>query len=351
MATVEQITAIIEAVMRSARGGGNLGGGGRRTKTLDERHFRRMAVFQGDDRSWRDWSFQFRAALRGADRDLLEVLKWVEMAPNDTKADDVETQFLDDYEVERWGAELYDVLCALVGGEALTIVRAESGMNGFMAWKSLYRRYNPITPAKALAVMMEVMNPPKEKEASRVPKAIDEWDMKVAVLQREFNEKLSDRMKTALMLSMCPPDLQDVLYQHAGELKSYEEARDRMKGMINNRIARSMPSPMEIGEVKPQVECEDDVAAVSAYAQSHGCGGWGHLRRECPTVTSGKGTKGKGKGQGANVEYGKGESPSGTKSAGKGGKGDGKSTFKGTAARQPSQTQEARKVPVGAPET
>ena len=154
--------------------------------TLDEHHFRRMVVFQGEDRGWRDWSFQFRAALRGAEREfLVVVLKWVETASNDTKEDDLETQFLDEYDVERWGAELYDVLCSLTGGETLTIVRAESGMNGFMAWKSLYKRHNPITPAKALAVMMEVMNPPNVMEVSRVPKAIDDWDTKVAVLQRE----------------------------------------------------------------------------------------------------------------------------------------------------------------------
>ena len=80
MATVEQITAIIEAVMKGAGVGGKPGGG-KHTKNLDERHFRRMVVFQGEDRDWRDWSFQFRAALRGAERDFLEVLKWIEMAP------------------------------------------------------------------------------------------------------------------------------------------------------------------------------------------------------------------------------------------------------------------------------
>ncbi len=131
----------------------------------------------------------------------------------------------------------------------------------------------PITPAKALAVMMEVMNSPKLSDQSRVPKAIDDWDIKVATLQREFNERLSDRMKTALTLSMCPPDLQELMYQHAGSLKTYEEARDRMKGMIDNRIARNTPSPMDVGKVEQEARYEDDVAAVSAYTQCRGCGG------------------------------------------------------------------------------
>ena len=83
-------------------------------------------------------------------------------------------------------------------------------------------------PAKALAVMMEVMIPPKLSDQNRVPKAIDDWDIKVTASQQEFNERLSDRMKTALMFSKRPPDLQDLLYQHAGCVKTHEEARDMM---------------------------------------------------------------------------------------------------------------------------
>ncbi len=93
-------------------------------------------------------------------------------------------------------------------------------MNGFLAWKGLYKRFNPITPAKALAVMMEVMNPPKVSDPNRVPEAIDDWDVKVAMLLQEFGKKLHDRMKTALMLAMCPPDPQDILYQRVGDFKT-----------------------------------------------------------------------------------------------------------------------------------
>ncbi len=88
------------------------------------------------------------------------------------------------------------------------------------------------------------------------------------------------------------------MYQHAGDLKTYEEARDRMKGMINNRMARNQPSPMDIGEVEQETWYDEDVAAVSASVQRHGCGGWGQLHRDCPTVAAGKGSKGKGKGKG-----------------------------------------------------
>ncbi len=58
---------------------------------------------------------------------------------------------------------------------------------------------------------------------------------------------------------------------------NYEEARDRNKGMISNRIARNAPIQRDVGEIE------------QAGTQCHGRRGWGHLRRDCPLVTAGKG--------------------------------------------------------------
>ncbi len=148
---------------------------------MDEQHFRRMTVFSGDDCALRDWSFQLRAAIRGAEKGVLDVTSWVELAPSEVMTEDIETQFVEESGVEQWGVELYDVLCSLTSGEALKIVRGQACANGFMAWKNLYKRFT-ITRANALAVMMEVMNPPKLSDQNRVPKARDDWDIKVATL-------------------------------------------------------------------------------------------------------------------------------------------------------------------------
>jgi hypothetical protein len=71
---------------------------------------------------------------------------------------------------------------------------------------------------------------------------------------------------------------------------------------------------MDVGEVQhkhdygtydDEEEGGDEVGAVSANTQCHGCGGWGHMKRECPTALANKG-KGKGKGKGPSPEWGKG---------------------------------------------
>ena len=246
MASAEDIAAIVAAVLREMKkdGGGNAGGQGRRV--IDERNFRRVDKFGGDEKGWKDWSFQVKAALRGTSKIAAEVINWVERATGEITEEDVETQFVEEGDViEKLGAELYDLLCSITGGEALTIVRAAVDMNGFLAWMALHRRYSPVTPARALAALMEVMCPPKVMDINLVPKAIDSWTLKLTTLEKEFDEKPSARMKLAILLSMVPVDIQDLMYQNADMIGTFEQARDRVKGIINKRLARGKPTPMD----------------------------------------------------------------------------------------------------------
>jgi hypothetical protein len=112
-------------------------------------------------------------------------------------------------------------------------------MNGFLAWERLCERFKPNTPAKALVLMMEVMNPTHQTDPDRSPQAINEWDRKAQSLDKEFGEKLSDRMKTAVALSMIPGDLTDTIHQQGANLKDYSDAKARFMGLAQNRIPRS----------------------------------------------------------------------------------------------------------------
>ena len=48
-------------------------------------------------------------------------------------------------------------------------------MNGFEAWGKLYRRHNPVTPARALQAMIAAMVPPKVKDVRELPNEIEKW--------------------------------------------------------------------------------------------------------------------------------------------------------------------------------
>jgi hypothetical protein len=57
---------------------------------------------------------------------------------------------------------------------------------------------------------------------------------------------LSDRMETALVLSMIPGDLQDMMYHQAANLKDYSDAKFWTRAAC---IPTNQPSPMDIGKV------------------------------------------------------------------------------------------------------
>ena len=67
--------------------------------------------------------------------------------------------------VSKLSAELCDVLCQVVSGEAMTILRSVEDCRGFVAWQKLYQKFNPKTVARAIRLLAEACSPDKSKGA------------------------------------------------------------------------------------------------------------------------------------------------------------------------------------------
>ncbi len=85
---------------------------------------------------------------------------------------------------QKYGPELFGVLCGLTGGDADGVVRgilAKHQMRcGFAAYFMLNVRFNPKTPGRMLQFLLTVTNTPSVKDVRLIPRAIEDWEAKKA---------------------------------------------------------------------------------------------------------------------------------------------------------------------------
>jgi hypothetical protein len=375
--TPEDITRIVEIAVKSAMAAQRPTGGGQGSLEkghLDERFFRRVEKFDGTAKAnWREFSFQFKVAVGMANPKARNILEEIQRKGKDVNFMEIfkgdlegEMETMTEH-AEKMGHELYAMLSSLVSGEAMTVLRSITTGDGWLAWSRLSIRFDPRTPAKALISMLAVMSPKKVKEIHNMTSAVEEWEMKCKTLATDHDIVLDDRIKQAILTSMCPEEVQNMILQWTETTTTYDNLKDKVVSLSQNRAQDRKPKPMEVDYVqqeswwysdwsaptgldKVDEEWAEEVELSVDYVgeSCRKCGGIGHYARECPTPKGkGKGGgydnfKGKGKGDyGKGVYYKGGYYKGGGKDYKGGGKdyskgavkGDGKGGFKGTCYR------------------
>jgi hypothetical protein len=304
--------------------------------------------FRGALAEWDDWSFAFRRTVNSMSPHAYSLMERAENAATDVRelfentvavAQDGSSQVVElatDAEQLLRSSELYDILSQRCTGEALSLIKSVRNCSGFRAWQILYKKYNPKTMARGVRLMIEVVNPSKIKSLGEIEAEITKWEEKTTILSSQFGEGINQRMKIAIFTNMMPANIQDYIYSIVENDTQYEALKDKVRGMVSNKVAMNMgPAPMDIGGLlghgEEEWNEETEVGAVNANTKCYRCQGYGHFSRDCATAMP---EKGKGKGQPANPGTGGSPSPwkGSQKGQGKGqekGKGKGKS-FAGT---------------------
>jgi len=159
--------------------------------------------FNGKLENWEDFQFKFRRAIRSQSASAHNCMSQVE--GQETVVDDD----LDVNVSKETSATFFDILCQHVEGEALMVIKSVEGFHGFEAWRRLHRKYSPRTLARRLRLLMAVVNPGRVKNAGEIQAGLTLWEGKVKQLNDQFEDKLSDQMKAAIITSAMPNKVQD----------------------------------------------------------------------------------------------------------------------------------------------
>lgn len=239
--------------------------------------------------------------------------------------DDVKLRFphLDPLLVEYSEHNLYAVLTTYTGGEARNLVRQAKRPNGYEAWRLLQIRFNPVTVGRQRAHLSKITSPTENIPLEKLGSEIIAWENKISDYESQpGGEKISDSLKMASLVAMCPQRLKDHLQLNAQRFKIYLDMREEVFSFLDHAISAN-PTGMDIGSLQKGGGCWN-------------CGG-SHFSRDCPKKGKGKGKDGKGKGKYKGKDGWKGKGKGKSKDGGGKGKGKGKLC---THCNKPGHTRE-----------
>ena len=261
----DDIAAISQIVATTIHGlqAGRDGGGGNREKChVDEKFFRKIPTFPGENS--RDWSFQVKAAAKSSSKEAGKLLDWAE-----EQLDEIldYSAFLEDADqAEQMSGELFQILTQLAAGEPLQVLHKQ--------------------------LLLGILNPEKPKSNKEIPNMIDRWEHRVMVLERDFKESISSRMRSAILISTVPPDIRDSLLQSADKYEEYLPTKERIIAVVEAKLAMEAATgrvPMDCGRVGGPGDDGGINAAGGGRDKGpcYRCGEHGHIARDCS-----KGVKG-----------------------------------------------------------
>ena len=169
---------------------------------------------------WREWQYQFVVATKAASAVVGETLEKVQKLELDeiTAAaidGEIDIEDSDRATMARSKGELFSVLTLWTKGEPNQIVRGVLDQDGFVAYKKLYDRYNPRTPASLTAAWREVIRTKKVRDLREADKTLDVWEAKVERLNKEHGEIVPAGLKAALVMEMLPGRSDDACAGHS----------------------------------------------------------------------------------------------------------------------------------------
>ena len=217
--------------------------------------------------------------------------------------------------------ELQHFCISRTEGEALETLLGAEREPGLEQWRRLAALYDPLAAGRSLDDSRQILSPPKVVKIDDLSHTIQAWENLEQRHRERTGDQLPKDMQLAILLSMCPTDLEKELTSQQHLFPDYAQIKAHIVTVINSRT-RGL-APMMIGNLSDDdsshvasshasdesVEGEDGelyrleirngkkIFTKSTYSSSKGhskgggkgktdrecyrCGRFGHIRTDC----------------------------------------------------------------------
>ena len=131
--------------------------------------------------------------------------------------------------------ELQHFLSSRTEGEALEVVRGAEREPGLEQWRRLAALCDPPAAGRSLDDSRQILSPPRATKIDDLSHTIQTWEN----LEQRHRERTGDHlpkdMRLAVLLSMCPPDLEKELTAQRHLFPDYAQMKARIVTVINSR--------------------------------------------------------------------------------------------------------------------
>ena len=102
----------------------------------------------------------------------------------------------------------------------------------------LSQRFDSKTFASLLSAFQEVVSPKQISKLQDVIKGVQDWEAKVGSLKARHGEDVGDKMKLAILISMLPKDLGDMVMSNSSMVKemTFGNARDHVLNTVEQKM-------------------------------------------------------------------------------------------------------------------
>eukprot|EP00971_Amphidinium_carterae_P052216 1027963-Amphidinium_carterae.1 len=208
---------------------------------VDTRALGRPREFKSERTDWKDWSFQFKAFLAGANAAASTLLDKAATREGVWRLEEQSG------EEQRLSNQLYLALSLQVTGAALVKSQNVEQYNGLEAWRQLTLEYEPRTRGRQRMRLTQLLRPEKALNVNSTVDVLEAWEREVKEYERTFQKPVDEDIRIGVLTHLAPEKVAEHLYLYSDTVRTYADARKVVVDYVEAMRSRQPGSLYVVG--------------------------------------------------------------------------------------------------------